>query len=233
MSESPFEPPLTPAAPQPNGGIGGVHRRELTPQELATLPVQALLVRTGQLTLDQLSEALRENVATGQSVEEIAVGRGWVSAEELYRLREQKAQYAPRRQSRLRRLLRPFPLLPLRPSRSCPNPHPPRSSRPFPIRHLHRFSPSSRSRPGSDARARHGLGPRGLRERRLSACSSTSRTASASGSAGSRTRRPARLHAQHLINALVRPEPGVWPRFGDRLVRPDSVVGVEVVPRTD
>ena len=41
------------------------------------------------------------------------------------------------------------------------------------------------------------------------------------------------LHAQHLIDSLMRPEPGVWPRFGDRLVRPESVVGVEVVPRTD
>jgi hypothetical protein len=61
MSASSFEPPLTPAAQQQQqqqqangGGIGSAHRRELTPQELATLPVQALLVRTGQLTLDQL-----------------------------------------------------------------------------------------------------------------------------------------------------------------------------------
>jgi hypothetical protein len=38
------------------------------------------------------------------------------------------------------------------------------------------------------------------------------------------------LHAQYLIDSLMRPEPGVWPRFGDRLVRPESVVGVEVIP---
>src|ERR1700752_2830568 len=98
MSASSFEPPLTPAAQQqqqPNGSLGNAHRRELTPPELATLPVQALLVRTGQLPPDQLSEALRENVASGQSVEETAVPRGWVAPDELQRLREAKAQYAP------------------------------------------------------------------------------------------------------------------------------------------
>jgi hypothetical protein len=43
----------------------------------------------------------------------------------------------------------------------------------------------------------------------------------------------AERHAQNLTESLVRPEPGVWPRFGDQLVRPDAVVSVEVSPRED
>ena len=41
----------------------------------------------------------------------------------------------------------------------------------------------------------------------------------------------AEQHAQNLTESLVRPEPGVWPRFGDQLVRPDAVVSVELSPR--
>ena len=41
----------------------------------------------------------------------------------------------------------------------------------------------------------------------------------------------AERHAQNLTESLVRPEPGVWPRFGDQLVRPDAVVSVELSPR--
>jgi hypothetical protein len=43
----------------------------------------------------------------------------------------------------------------------------------------------------------------------------------------------AERHAQQLTESLVRPEPGVWPRFGDQLVRPDAVVSVEVSPREE
>ena len=43
----------------------------------------------------------------------------------------------------------------------------------------------------------------------------------------------AEQHAQNLTESLVRPEPGVWPRFGDQLVRPDAVVSVEVSPREE
>ena len=41
------------------------------------------------------------------------------------------------------------------------------------------------------------------------------------------------LRAQEIIDSLMRPEPGQWARFGNRLVRPESVVGVEVSPRRD
>ena len=86
MSTFPVEPPVTPAAPAPEAG-GAAHRRELSQEEIATLPLQALLVRAGHITLDQLADALRENVATGRSVEDIALSRGWLSAEQLDALR--------------------------------------------------------------------------------------------------------------------------------------------------
>jgi len=33
--------------------------------------------------------------------------------------------------------------------------------------------------------------------------------------------------------ALNRPEPGVWAKFGNRLIRPDAVVSIELAPRRD
>ena len=94
MSTFPVEPPVTPAAPTPEAG-GAAHRRELSQEEIATLPLQALLVRAGHITLDQLADALRENVATGRAVEDIALSRGWLSAEQLDALRTAKQSYAP------------------------------------------------------------------------------------------------------------------------------------------
>jgi hypothetical protein len=245
MSASSFEPPLTPAAQQQqqqaNGGIGNAHRRELTPQELATLPVQALLVRTGQLTLDQLSEALRENVASGQSVEEIAVARGWVAPDELQRLREAKAQYAPEAAAA------PAPPTPPAPAPVAPAPEP------APIA----FVPEPAPAPAPVVQAVPDpppvqpvvQAPAPVAAPAPEPIAVTVPPPSPNSSSvgvflhledGERiwvgrfeNQEAGELHAQHLIDALMRPEPGVWPRFGDRLVRPESVVGVEVVPRTD
>ena len=94
MSTFPVEPPVTPAAPAPEAG-GAVNRRELSQEEIATLPLQALLVRAGHITLDQLADALRENVATGRAVEDIALSRGWLAVEQLDALRAAKQSYAP------------------------------------------------------------------------------------------------------------------------------------------
>jgi hypothetical protein len=43
----------------------------------------------------------------------------------------------------------------------------------------------------------------------------------------------AERRAQEVIQAFVRPEPGVWPRFGGRFVRPEAVVSVELSKRRD
>jgi hypothetical protein len=241
MSASSFEPPLTPAAQQqqPNGGLGNAHRRELTPQELATLPVQALLVRTGQLTLDQLSEALRENVASGQSVEEIAVARGWVAPDELQRLREAKAQYAPEAAA----APAPPPAAPApAPVAAAPAPAPAAVPEPAtapvvqavpdppPVQPVVQ-APAPVAAPAPEPIAVTVPAP---------SANSTSVGVFLHLEDGERiwvgrfeNQEAGELHAQYLIDSLMRPEPGVWPRFGDRLVRPESVVGVEVVPRTD
>jgi hypothetical protein len=240
MSASSFEPPLTPAAQQqqqPNGGLGNAHRRELTPQELATLPVQALLVRTGQLTLDQLSEALRENVASGQSVEEIAVARGWVAPDELQRLREAKAQYAPEAAAApAAPAPAPAPVAPAPPAPIAPVPEPAPAPvvlavpDPAPVQPVVQ-APAPVAAPAPEPIAV--TVP-------ASSAASTSVGVFLHLEDGERiwvgrfeNQEAGELHAQFLIDSLMRPEPGVWPRFGDRLVRPESVVGVEVVPRTD
>jgi hypothetical protein len=244
MSASSFEPPVTRAAQQqPNVGLGNAHRRELTPQELATLPVQALLVRTGQLTLDQLSEALRENVATGQSVEEIAVARGWVAPDELQRLHEAKAQYAPEAAAAPAPEAAPAPAPVMAPA---PAPAPP----PAPVAAVPEPTPAPvvQAVPDPPPAVQPAVPtpvPAPAPEPVAVAVPAPAAGASSVGvflhlEDGERiwvgrfeNQEAGELHAQHLIDSLMRPEPGVWPRFGDRLIRPESVVGVEVVPRTD
>jgi hypothetical protein len=47
------------------------------------------------------------------------------------------------------------------------------------------------------------------------------------------TEADAERRARDVILAFVRPEPGVWPRFGGRFVRPEAVVSVELSKRRD
>jgi hypothetical protein len=135
------------------------------------LPLQALLVRTGLITLEQLAEAIRENVQTGRAVEDIVVSRGWVSADEVTRLRPRAAQDA---------------------------------------------SPASAE--VEDESVSVFLNVENGERLRV---------------AHFATEPEAHLHAQELVETLVRPEPGVWPRFGRWLVRPEAVVSVQVERRQD
>ena len=41
----------------------------------------------------------------------------------------------------------------------------------------------------------------------------------------------AEQRAVEIIRALNRPEPGVWAKFGNRLIRPEAVVSIELAPR--
>jgi hypothetical protein len=43
----------------------------------------------------------------------------------------------------------------------------------------------------------------------------------------------AEQRATEIVRALIRPEPGVWAKFGNRLIRPDAVVSVELAPRRE
>jgi hypothetical protein len=86
VPEPPVSPPVLGAPERAPASASGDHGRPYSVEELKTLPLQALLVRSGALTIQQLSEALRVNAATGRSVEEVAVERGWVSAEQVARV---------------------------------------------------------------------------------------------------------------------------------------------------
>jgi len=39
--------------------------------------------------------------------------------------------------------------------------------------------------------------------------------------------------AVEIVRALNRPEPGVWAKFGNRLIRPQAVVSIELAPRRE
>jgi hypothetical protein len=135
------------------------------------LPLQALLVRTGRITLEQLAEAIRENVQTGRAVEDIVVSRGWISADEVASLRPRAAQEATPASLELED---------------------------------DSVSVFLNVENGERLRVAHFA-----------------------------TEPEAHLHAQELVESLVRPEPGVWPRFGRWLVRPEAVVSVQVERRHD
>ncbi len=231
MSNFPHEPPVTPPV---NGVFAGPNHRDLSAEELAALPLQALLVRTGKLTLDQLSEALRENVSTGRAVEEIAVERGWVSAEDLESLRQAKAVYTPVQQAP------PAPPAPPAPIAAVPAPvlaapappAPPVAVAPAPPLPPVAVAPA----PAPPPPAPVAVAP---------APSSAPATSESVGvflnlEDGSRIwvgrfedAAAGQRRAQEIIDSLMRPEPGQWARFGNRLIRPESVVGVEVSPRRD
>lgn len=209
MSTFPSEPPVTPAAPAFEAVPAG-HRRELSQEEIATLPLQALLVRAGHLTLDQLADALRENVATGRAVEDIALSRGWLSAEALSALRVAKASYpsgapAPVAQA-------PAAPVPVVEAPAAPVPVAQAPAAPAPVVE----APAAPAPVAGDTSVGVFLnledGAR-IWAGRFDSLEDAER------------------HAQNLTESLVRPEPGVWPRFGDQLVRPDAVVSVEVSPR--
>jgi hypothetical protein len=246
MSTFPVEPPVTPAAaPEVPAG----HRRALSQEELATLPLQALLVRAGHVTLDQLAEALRENVATGRAVEDIALSRGWISAEELSALRTAKASYpsvqAPAEPGAVAPPPAPAPApAPIAPQPIAPPPLAEAPPAPAPIEPLPAPPAPVAQAPVAPAPIVEAPAPPAhLVEAPAApapAASDTSVGVFLNLEDGARiwagrfdSLEDAERHAQQLTESLVRPEPGVWPRFGDQLVRPDAVVSIEVSPREE
>jgi hypothetical protein len=255
MSTFPVEPPVTPAAPAPEAG-GAPNRRELSQQEIATLPLQALLVRAGHITLDQLADALRENVATGRSVEDIALSRGWLAAAQLDALRAAKQSHAPGAPAPAPAVQAPAapppapvveayvpppapvveaPAAAPMPVYEAPAPPapvveaPPPAPAPAPVAEAPAPTPAPAPAPVVEAPAE-----------RVSVGADTSVGVFLNLEDGARiwagrfdSLEEAEQHAQNLTESLVRPEPGVWPRFGDQLVRPDAVVSVEVSAREE
>ena len=43
----------------------------------------------------------------------------------------------------------------------------------------------------------------------------------------------AERRANEIVHALNRPEPGVWAKFGNRLIRPEAVVSIEIASRRE
>jgi hypothetical protein len=43
----------------------------------------------------------------------------------------------------------------------------------------------------------------------------------------------AEQRAIEIVRALNRPEPGVWAKFGNRLIRPEAVVSIELAARRE
>ena len=242
MSNTPYDSGAPPQEPSPNQPS-----RELTREEIATLPVQALLVRAGILSIEQLSEALSENLSTGRPVEDIAVARGWVPAEEVARFYAAKQALtqaptnlqppAPPEQPQVapapaQQAAPPPPEFPLAPPPQPVTPAPP--------------PPLQVAPPPPPPPAPLSIAPEPSEEPRLPIV----QTAHAAGDAsvgvflnladGERlwvgrfaSVEDGERRAEEIIDALMRPEPGVWPRFGNRLVRPGSVVAVEVSRRRE
>ena len=261
MSTFPVEPPVTPAAPPLDSGAAA-HRRELSQEEIATLPLQALLVRAGYITLDQLADALRENVATGRAVEDIALSRGWLSTEQLEALRNAKQSYtpgAPAPAAEAPAAPAPVAQAPVAPAPPAPAPAPapiveaavapmpftqaPPAPAPVVEAPPPAPEPVAQAPVASSPAPAPAPAPAPMVEAppaRAKDGADTSVGVFLNLEDGARiwagrfdSLEEAEQHAQSLTESLVRPEPGVWPRFGDQLVRPDAVVSIEVSPREE
>ena len=258
MSTFPVEPPVNPAAPAPEAG-GAANRRALTQDEIATLPLQALLVRAGHITLDQLAEALRENVSTGRAVEDIALSRGWLSTEQLDALRIAKQSYSPAAPAPVAQApvaqapvaQAPVAQAPVAPAPVAQAPMaPPAPVAQAPAAPVPVYEAPPAPAPVVDVPppapapvAQVPVAPAPAIEapaERAPSGADTSVGVFLNLEDGARiwagrfdSLEDAEQHAQNLTESLVRPEPGVWPRFGDQLVRPDAVVSVEVSPREE
>jgi hypothetical protein len=211
-------------------------------EELKTLPLQALLVRSGALTIEQLSEALRVNVATGRNVEEIAIERGWVTAEQVAQLVAAKQAVAP---EPVAEVPAPAPVAP------APEPMPvqPVPVQPLPVQPVEAVQPVASAPEPTAQYAAPAPAPAPVPAHEATVVPTPDEQPSDAEKSvgvflnltdGQRvwvgrfaSEADAEQRAQEVIQAFVRPEPGVWPRFGGRFVRPEAVVSVELSKRRD
>lgn len=254
VPEPPVSPPVQGAperapAPAPVDGA-----RPFGVEELKTLPLQALLVRSGALTIEQLSEALRVNVATGRNVEEIAVERGWVTAEQVAQLVAAKQAVAPAPEP-VAEVPAPAPVAP-------PAPQPVQPVQPVPDQPIQPVQPVQPAEPVQPVQVVQPAEPAAQPVAQYAAPAPAPVAAPGAADLSTPAGQPvegeksvgvflnltdgqrvwvgrfaneanAERRAQEVIQAFVRPEPGVWPRFGGRFVRPEAVVSVELSKRRD
>jgi hypothetical protein len=244
VPEPPVSPPVLGAperAPVPAPADGA---RPFGVEELKTLPLQALLVRSGALTIEQLSEALRVNVATGRNVEEIAIERGWVTADQVNQLIAAKQAVAPEPVAQAPAPA-PAPVAPVQPVPVQPIPVQPLPAEPVqqvqavqpaepapqPVAQYAAPAPATMPAPGAAAVPTPGEQPADAEKSVGVFLNLTDGQRVWVGRFASEA--DAERRAQEVIQAFVRPEPGVWPRFGGRFVRPEAVVSVELSKRRD
>jgi hypothetical protein len=215
-------------------------RPPLSKDDVAKLPIQALLVRGGHLTLDQLAEALRESVPTGKPVEEIAVERGWVSAEVLSELRAMKADatgepVAPapivaepaavveapepiaEAPAPVVEVAPPVETAPVEPVVEAPAPV--LVAPPAPVEPLPATDPALAPIIFEPAE------PEVEREVGIVLCL----TGGEQVLVETLPESEAETRARELVRELVRPEPGVWPFYGGRFVRPEAIVSIALL----
>jgi hypothetical protein len=109
INEPPLSPGAAPITPTP-APVSQLPSRPSTPS------IEAQVVRLGLMTPDQVATAMREEAETGRTFDEIVVGHGWLSAEDLARVREPDA---------------PAPVAPVAPA-PAPEPAPPVAAAPSP-----------------------------------------------------------------------------------------------------
>ena len=185
------EPPLSPGA-----GPSVTPMSARSPQNQPS--IEAQVVRLGLMTPDQVATAMREEAETGRSFDEIVVGHGWVSAEDLARVREPVAAPAP---PPVAAVPDPEPI-PAPPVAAVPDPEPELDPEP---------EPEVLSVPApvvaAEVFVRLSNGERVV-----------------AGSFGSEGEAEGR--ARDLMRALD--GEGSWPQLDGRFIRPDAVVSIDV-----
>lgn len=191
INEPPLSPGAAPSAPTP-APVTQLPSRPSTPS------IEAQVVRLGLLTPDQVATAMREEAETGRTFDEIVVGHGWVSAEDLARVREPVAAPAP---PPVAAVPDPEPI-PAPPVAAVPDPEPELDPEP---------EPEVLSVPApvvaAEVFVRLSNGERVV-----------------AGSFGSEGEAEGR--ARDLMRALD--GEGSWPQLDGRFIRPDAVVSIDV-----
>lgn len=210
FSEPPVSPGELPATRAPEHSVPvppAPAEAELEPG----LAIEAQLVRMGLITLDQLAEANRRRLETGQTVAD-AVDRGWVARETLATITEEAA--APR-------MAAPFgeepPAAELRrePAAAPPPTVPPRP-------HVHAFEPA---RPVEPVEPVERVEP----ATKLFRIALTLLGGEQVVVGSARDEEAAAARAREIVFDLTRPRADEWPCYAGRFLRPEAVLSVDVV----
>jgi hypothetical protein len=241
VGEPPLSPPLA-GVERPPAPAAPAHVAAVAPGDAAApsarSPFETLLLREGIVTSEQLSAAMTEEAQTGRPLKEIIVQRGWVSAEALQRLLGGGTSVAPAATSHATPAPQPMQPAAVPPAEPAPVP-PPAPAAPPPVLAPPpvQLAPVPPAPPAPPAPVRSALeaDPNDEVEEVDQTVGVFMHLTSGDRIWAGRfaSAEVAERRAEDLIDQLIRPEPGVWPRFGGRYVRPEAVVSIELAPRRD